>query len=248
MVLNKLNGSQLTHVEAGQLIKTTIKDLQTAVVITTTDVNVNNYVNQLMAKTVIYDKGLLQIAKNEESDKLAVLDRSRDLDIAIFRKQYKVFSLSKKTNEQTAYQSMEILWRNYKKIEILNYEAESNAIDNLVQDLESTKFAPHVVTLKLGEYLTNIKASNTLFKNTFSKRNTDVAGKEVFNMKAIRRDIFITYKNFTLYVLSLAKVEVLPAVYYANILKIINTSRKYYSDMLARRNGGDEDPPLPPAN
>jgi hypothetical protein len=239
MVLNTLDLTNLTHVEAGQLVKTTLKDLKTRGIITKTDVHVNNYVNQLIAKTVIYDKGLLQIVKNEETEKLANLDHSRDLDIAIFRRQFKVFSLSKKPLEQTAYKSMKILLDNYKKIERLNYEAESNTIDNLVQDLESAKFAPHVATLKLGEYLANIKTSNNLFKDSFSKRNSDVAIKEVFNMSVIRKDMITNYKNFTLYVLSLAKVEVSPAVYYTDILNVINTSRKYYSDMLARRNGGD---------
>jgi hypothetical protein len=244
MVLKALNLSNLTHVEAGQLVKTTLKDLQTNGISTKTDVHVNNYVNQLIAKTVIYDKGLLQIVKNEETEKLAELDRSRDLDIAIFRRQFKVFSLSKKSIERAAYKSMAILWANYKNIENLNYEAESNTIDNLVQDLESANFAPHVATLKLGEYLANIKTSNTLFKDSFSKRNSDVASKEVFNMKLIRKDMITNYKNFSLYVVSLAKVEVLPAVYYTNILKSINTSRKYYADMLARRHGGDH--PSPP--
>jgi hypothetical protein len=53
-----------------------------------------------------------------------------------------------------------------------------------------------------------------------------------------------TYKNFINYVLSLSKVEDASAEYYKTIMKIINTSRKYYSEMIARRNASTN--PTPP--
>jgi hypothetical protein len=64
-------------------------------------------------------------------------------------------------------------------------------------------------------------------------------------MKTVRKETITTYNKFCAFVLALANVEEAPATYYKDILKIINTSRKYYADMLAKRNGGnDTTPPL----
>jgi hypothetical protein len=240
MILIKTNSGKLTHLEAGQLVKTTLKDLQTGNVNTSNDVNISNYVAKIANHIVVYDKALLQIQKNEESDKLAALDYRRDMDLAIFRRQLKVYSLSRKPAETAAFQSLIILWDKYKDAAALNYEAESNAIDNLVQDLESPKYAPHVATLRLTDFVTDIEASNTLFKDLFSTRNMEVATTEVFNMKTVRKETITTYNKFCAFVLALANVEEAPATYYKDILKIINTSRKYYADMLAKRNGGND--------
>jgi Family of unknown function (DUF6261) len=245
MNLTKTNVGKLTHLEAGQLVKTTLKDIETGKVDTSKDVHISNYIAKLVHHTVVYDKALLQVQKNEETEKLASLDQSRDMDLAIFRRQLKVYGMSKKTAETAAYQSLIILWKQYNDAATLNYEAESNAIDNLVQDLESSKYAPHVAALRLTDYLKEIKISNALFKDKFSNRNTEVASTEVFNMKAIRKDTFATYRKFCNYVLSLSNVEEEPATYYKEIINIINTSRKYYADMLAKRNGGnDTTPPM----
>jgi hypothetical protein len=246
MVLIKFNVAGLTHAEAGQLVKTTIKDLQTANIVIGNDANTNKYVIKLQAHTVLYDKGLLQTQQNEESKLLADLDHNRDLDLAIFRRQLKVYSLSRKPEEQQAFQSLNILWGTYKNVTKLNYEAESNTVDNLLQDVETPKFAPHVATLKLGDYLADIEASNNKFKDVFSTRNTEVAAEEDLNMKVIRRDTFKTYNNFINYVHALADDEETPADFYTPMLNIINTSRKYYADLLAKRNGGS-DPTPPPA-
>lgn len=181
--------------------------------------------------------------KNEETAKLVLLDENRDLDLAIFRRQLKVYGLSRKPDEAAAYQALIILWDKYKDATLLNYEAESNAIDNLAQDLESSKYAPRVVTLKLTDFVTDIKASNALFKDTFSIRNTEVASTEVLNMRIIRKETVALYSKFCSFVLALANVEEAPATYYTSILKIINTSRKYYADMLAKRNGGADSTP-----
>ncbi len=246
MVIIKFNVAGLTLTEAGQLVKTTLKDLQTANIPIGNDANIKKYVNLLQDHSVVYDKGLLQTQQNEESKLIANLDHSRDRDLAIFRKQLKVYSLSKKPEEQQAYQSLIILWGTYKNVITLNYEAESNAIDNLVQDLESAKYAPHVTTLKLNEYLAEIKTSNEKFKDVFSKRNTETSFAEVFHMKTIRKETFITYNKFINYVLSMANVEESPSDFYTPMLNLINTSRKYYADLLAKRNGGS-DPTPPPA-
>jgi hypothetical protein len=242
MVLHKLSIARLTHLEAGQLIKSSIKDLETAGIIITTDTHINDYVHQMSTDSELYDKGLLQIKKNQETEEIANLDHNRDLSLAAFKRQLNVYELSTNAAIVAAYNAVTIVVKNYKNLAALNYEAESNGIDNLIADLKSPGYAPHVATLNLAEFIDRIKVSNDDFKLKFSQRGTDISSTEHYNMKVIRKAAIENYNNYTQYVLSLAKLST-GGDYYKNILNIINQTRKYYSDLLAKRNGGNNNPP-----
>ncbi len=242
MVLHKLSIARLTHLEAGQLIKSSIKDLETAGINTTTDTHIDKYVQQMSTDSVLYDKALLQIKKNQETEEIANLDHIRDLSLSAFNRQLKVYELSKNPAIVEAYKAVTIVVKNYKNLASLNYEAESNGIDNLIADFNSPAYAPHLATLNMAEFITEIKTANDDFKLKFSKRTTDISFTEVYNMKLIRKATFENYNNYTQYVLSLARVNT-GDDYYKNILNIINQTRKYYSDMLAKRNGVNNNPP-----
>lgn len=77
----------LTHLETGQLIKSSVKDLEIAAINTTTEVRIKNYVNQMIADIGLFDKGLLKIKKNQETEELARLDQMRDLSLTAFNRQ-----------------------------------------------------------------------------------------------------------------------------------------------------------------
>lgn len=242
MVLHKLNVARLTHLEAGQLIKSSVKDLETAAINTTTDVHIKNYVDQMIADSELFDKGLLQIKKNQETEEIARLDYFRDLSLTAFNRQLKVYELSINPAFVTSYKAVTIVVKKYKNLATLNYEAESNGIDNLVADFRSPAYAPHITTLNMGAFVDNIATTNDDFKVLFSKRSTDISYKEVFNIKQIRKAAFANYTNYTQYVLSLARVNS-SNDYYKNILSIVNQIRKYYSDLLSKREGGTTPPP-----
>lgn len=242
MELHKLSVARLTHLEAGQLIKSSIKDLETAGINPATDSHINSYVNQMITDSALLDKGLLQIKKNQETEEIARLDGLRDLSLSAFNRQLKVYELSINPAFVAAYKAITIVVRNYKNLATLNYEAESNGIDNLIADLNSPAYAPHITTLNMGAFLGSIAAANDDFKVLFSKRTTDISFTEVFDMKEIRKTAFANYTNYTQYVLSLARVNT-GDDYYNNILNIINQTRKYYSDLLAKREGGNK--PVP---
>lgn len=241
MILHKLKATALTNLEAGQLIKTSIKDLNTAGINTATDSHINNYVHQMSTDSDLFDKGLLQIKKNEETEVLLNLDHVRDLNLSAFNRQLKVYELSTDAGIVTAYKAITILVKTYKNLAHLNYEAESNGIDNLIADFNSTKYAPHITTLSMNEFVDRIKTSNDDFKLKFSQRSTDISSTEIYNVKLIRKAAFENYNNYTQYVLSLAKVTT-GDDYYKKILDIINQTRKYYSDLLAKREGGKTPP------
>lgn len=242
MELHKLSLAKLTHLEAGQLIKSNIKDLETAGIDTTTDTHINKYVQKMVADSELYDKGLLQIKKNEETEELARLDHVRDLCIGAYNKQLDVFENTRNANKLLAYKALDIVANKYEGLAYLNYEAESNGIDNLVAELTNATYAPHIATLNMGEFVADMQQTNEEFKLKFSQRSTGISSKEVLNMKSIRKATYENYNNYIQYVMSLAKVDT-GADYHKNILNIINQIRKYYSDLLAKRDGGDDDTP-----
>lgn len=242
MVLHKLNIARLTHLEAGQLIKSSIKDLETAGVNTTTDTYIAKFVQTLSADTVLYDKGLLQIKKNEETDEVARLDRVRDLSIGSFFKQLDVFENTRNANKLIAFKSLDIVAHKYNGLSNLNYEAESNGIDNLLAEITNTSYASHIMTLNMTEFVEDIQQTNDEFKQKFSQRSATISSTEIFNLKLIRKATFDNYNKYIQYVVSLANVDT-GNDYHKNILNIINQNRKYYSDLLARRQGGNDNPP-----
>ncbi|MEM0541035.1 DUF6261 family protein [Flavobacterium sp. j3] len=240
MVLQKCNLSRLTLIEGGQIVKSTLKDLETKGIDLNTDVNVKGYASQLVAELVIYDKGLLQTQKNDETREIERLDSLRDTDLAIYRRKFRAFSLTKNAQERDAYTKLNNLWSVYKNITKLNYEAQSNAVDNLVQDLRSAKYSSLVTFLDLDDYVEEIKTSNEAFKDKYSTRSTEESEEEKINMKLVRKNTMTLYNNLINYVLTMAKVEPAPATYYTPMLSTINTVRKNFADIIARRDGGED--------
>jgi hypothetical protein len=120
-------------------------------------------------------------------------------------------------------------------VEHLNYEAETMAIDKLIDELQSAKYAPLVTSLLLTRYVQRLKTSNDSFKAQFGTRITGEAFQESFDTRALRQDLMDYYRDFTLYLQVMVTTTSEP--YFAQVLAIVNTARKYYADMLATRRG-----------
>lgn len=142
----------------------------------------------------------------------------------------------------TLYKAVAIVVKKHKNLATLNYEAESNEIDNFVADFISPTYAPHIATLNMGAFVDSIATTNDDFKVLFSKSSTDISYKEVFNINQIRKAAFVNYTNYTQYELSLSRVNT-SNDYYKNILSIVNQIRKYYFDLLSKREGETTPPP-----
>ncbi len=64
----------------------------------------------------------------------------------------------------------------------------------------------------------------------------------MFDAKALRKDLFETYADFAEYILAMAKAPATKdEVQFNSVLNLLNTSRKYYADMLAKRAATPED-------
>ncbi len=212
-----------------------------------TDASLLNYLGQLQSKSDVYDQALVQIAKSDETDKIIAADKVRDMAVSAATRYLNVFELSEVEAEKLAFASLDTLFNSYKGIQDWNLEEESNGLDNLVVDLQGAKYAPHVTTLNMSTYVDRMHLGNEAFKILFNNRTLEKSSKQVFDMRAMRAEIAFIYADMADYVLAMAKVK--DTNEFNQPLNVINTVRKYYSDLLAKRKAtsGGTIPVPPPA-
>lgn len=235
MKLHRLNVMRLQYVESGQFIIRFLTDFENTTLDATQDSEFDALYQSLLLQSPIYDRALMQIRARAESEQLLLLDAIRDKKIATFRTALNVFTHSDIPSEKAAYALMMTAVRTYKGIEHMNFEAESLAVNNFIAELRTPKFANSMTTLGLNGHLNALETANSDFKDLFNTRSTAINTTEVFDTKALRKAILDTYKELAEYVHVMAKRK--NTAYYIELLTILNTGRRYYSDILARRGG-----------
>ena len=231
--LEPLRTSNLTNMEVGQLIIRHLTDFDTIDPALKTDAPFNAYTNDLGLQSVVYQKGLAQVQKNEETEKIVLADANRDKTVSAFGAGLKLYALSDIPEEAEASRSLSILFGTYKNLSTLSYEAETLAIDKLVGELLSPAYSSKVTLLQMDRYVTRMQNANEVFKPLFSGRMVGNAMTETYDMKILRTALLNKYSDFANYVLAMAKATDNPL--FANALGLFNTARKYYDDMVARR-------------
>jgi hypothetical protein len=232
-ILEPLTTSALTNMEAGQLFRRHLGDLGTIDASLLVDAPFNNYVQLIGNQAVVYENALAQVRKNEETQKIVDADALRDKAVTSFNLALKLHATSDDPAEVEASRSLGILFSTYKNLAKLNYEAESLAIDKLTGELNSPAYSEKINYLHMSKYVARLIETNTAFKNIFSGRMVGNAMTESFDLKTIRIELQSTYSDFCDYILSMAKALNTPL--FVNALNLLNTARKYYADLLARR-------------
>jgi hypothetical protein len=219
--------------EAGQLSHRHLSDLGTIKPLLLTDAPFNEYVQLLTNHSVLFQKGLAQVQKNEETLKIEMADAERDKADGAFGRGLKLYALSDDHAEVEASRVLSILINNFKNLAGLNYEAQTIATDKLVSELVSPAYSPKVSLLQMDRYVARLQKTNDDFKTHFGGRMVTAATTESYDVKVIRTEMINKYNEFTIYVLAMAKALKTPL--FISALDLLNTARKYYADMLARR-------------
>ena len=235
--LEPLRLAGLSNLEAGQLVRRHLSDFATIDPALLTDAPYNVYIQSLTALSDTYQKALAQVQKNEETEKISLADGVRDVALKAFNAGLKQYALSDDPAEVEASRVLGILFNNFNNLATLNYEAETNGIDKLLSELEKGSYSVHINLLQMGRYVIRIKSANENFKTLFGNRLVSDAMTETFDMKSVRAELFTKYGEFTTYVLAMAKALNTPL--FLNALNLLNIARKYYADLLARRNGNN---------
>lgn len=233
LILEPLTTSTLTNLEAGQLIRRHLTDWGTIEAALKTNAPLNKYFQALTAKVEVYEKAIIQVRKSEETEKIVNADAARDKAITAFSLALKLYAASDNDGELEASRSLGILFGTYKNLAKMNYEAETLALDKLTSELNSAAYKSKVDALNMGKYVTRMIDTNAAFKALFSGRIVETATTETYNLKTIRLEIQATYSEMCDYVLAMAKALNTPL--FETTLNVLNTARKYYADLVARR-------------
>jgi Family of unknown function (DUF6261) len=247
--LESLSLSRLTLLEFGQHSKSIYRD------VTELgngkdfikDVIYKNYLSGLNDASVGYDKAMVQISKSAETEKIVNADTVRDLSFAALSRYLSVFEVSNVPDEVQAYKNLIIIFKNYKGLKKWNLEEETNGIDTLVAELSNDKNAPSVTLINMSSYINRLANDNEAFKKIFSSRTHEVASKDIFDVRVLRKNLKTAYTDMAEYVLTMAKAQ--DTEEFNQSLKVINTVRKYYADLLAKRKPakkGETLEPIPP--
>jgi Family of unknown function (DUF6261) len=245
--LHSLSLTRLSNLEFGQHIKSVNEGITALNIVA--EENFKNYQLQLGKNIVDYDKGMIQVQKSDETEKIVNADYLRDIAVSALARYLSVFQWSENEQELLAFKSLDTLFKNYKGIQSWNFEEESNGIDTLVADLSNAKYLPSVTLLNMNSYVTRVATRNAEFKTIFAGRTQEVAVKEVFDVKKLRAAVKETYTDMVEYVLSMSKIK--NNQEFNKSLDIINTVRKYYADLLAKRKPATKTTPaepIPPMN
>ena len=233
--LNPIYLQGLHHSEFGQFIDRFINDFSEANLNLNADADFKTLFDDLKSKVPAYNKSLVQIRENENTKKIAELDKERDNDFQALRDRIKPYRNAKKYQQKKAYNTLKILLDEYTNIAPLSYEEETKKIGSLLSSLKSEDYQPHITALKIEEFTSELEKSNTAFNTLFGERSAQNIGKESYDTKVLRKEITDIYRKLTNYIIAVVEIKTNP--FYRKTLEVINNSRKYYADTLAKRNG-----------
>jgi len=247
--LESVNIARLSNLEFGQHVKSVYKNISflgdgTSFI---TDPIFINYLSKMNDSSTAYDEAMMRVFKSDETAKIVAADRVRDLAVTSMTRYLSVFELSEIEEERLAHTSLNTLLEKYKGIQTWNFEEESNGIESLVNDLNGTKYQPNASLINMNGYISRLMAANVAFKSIFDGRTQEASGKEVFDVKKLRADMKTDYSDLVNYVFTMTKAANTDE--FIQSLSVINTVRKYYSDLLAKRKPGTKttpEIPIPP--
>lgn len=232
--LELLQVSRLSNLEAGQLIQRHVDDFS-ALLPAPTDAPLVAYVGTLETKNKAYGESLSLVRKDEYTTKVTGADAARDLAISNLGKALDLHETSDLPAEAEAAAGLQLVFRSYKNLAAWNYEAETRGIDAMLDDLASTANASRVTSLGIQRYVDKLSSTNVAFKTIFATRSSTQATTPGHDAKQLRADLFATYKELANYLVAMANA--LGTGEFTTPLALVNTQRKYYADVLARRWG-----------
>ena len=238
--LIRLDLFRVKNAEFKQFITRFFEDFQGTELSLDTDEVFKSLFESLKSKSDTYAKALEQVRAKEESKKISELNKIRNADFQALKDSIKPYRNAKTEAKQKAYHAIKLVLDNYKDVTKDTYEEETKRLNTLISTLKSATYQAQVETLKIGEFLSELETSNTAFNELFSHRSLKDLQKEVYNVKDLRKELTDIYQRLSAYIIANAQVK--DEAFFTKTLEVLNNSRKYYADVLARRKAGVKTP------
>lgn len=192
-----------------------------------------NLIGEMRKQLRLFNKAKEQVVITESATAIAKADEERDLDLKALLSSLNPYITSRDNAEKEAYALIKEVFAPYRKISKANYETETAEINQLLEQLKDETVAKAVADLEIKRFVTRLSASQQAFIDRYNNRSTSQATKTVYDIKTIRQDLQASYQDF----ISLVDIynRRQKGKDYQALIKVLNTSRKTYADILARR-------------
>ena len=230
-----LRTGHLRHAEFTQFITRFLDDVEKEGLDFKNEEVITALVKKIKAALPAYQASLGQIRASEKSASISAADELRDTDLQALRDAIKPYRAAKREEETAAYESLKRLFEQYKGAHSKHYEEETALIVSLLDKLKTAPYKDQLDTLAIGKFVDNLTESHTAFEQLFASRSQEKLQKVSYDVKQLRKEVATPYQQLADYVEILSQVK--SDEFYQNVLSVLNNSRKYYADILARRKG-----------
>jgi hypothetical protein len=178
------------------------------------------------------------IGKSDISSTKEEIDQERDELVIGIRDLLKSSSHHFDENVRKAANRMKLVYDKYNRptaINLLPYDAETVAITNLLQELE-TKHMQDMEIVGVKNWVLQLKVKNDEFEQLTLSYNEQQSEKPTFTMAEARKDTDLAYKDVVKAVEGLLVLEKNEPEFVA-FAKELNTYIKHYNDLVAQHRG-----------
>lgn len=231
--LQSLAMTRLVNAELAQFLTRFVEDVEGSSSRYKTDDSLVGLLNRLKTQLVPFKQSLEQVRASDKTQAIAKSDRLRDDDLKALGQALKAFRLSKRPQEQEAYTSLNLLFKNYRTSTERHYEAQTALVHSLLEKLATAPYKEQVTLLGLNRFVTNLAESNAAFDELFTSRSRDKLTKVSYDAKQLRQELLFTYNLLADYINITAQVKQTKP--YTDLLPVVNHSRKIYAELLKRK-------------
>ncbi|MGT2906738.1 DUF6261 family protein [Streptococcus dentiloxodontae] len=236
--LTALNISRLHPVELTQFVHRFFTDMADKGQNWADDSDIENQVAVVKESLANLEEAIKLDQKNSGTkpftQALKAADRERDSAFIALRRLLKVYEFNQQPKEQKAYQELNALFSQYKDINTANYEKASAQTNYLISKLSKEPYAELAASLNMTPFIEDLKIKQQGFEAVFAQKSqSSMVTVKTDTLTSFSQKLQSDYKDLANYIL--LKTRLRKTEDYQNILMILNNSRKYYRDMLARR-------------
>lgn len=226
---------RLTQPEFSQFIDRQIMEIELPGSDVLTDIPMNLMLAALKTAAAEFGKVILFVRKSPFSELLAAQDKLRENAFKQFKLALGNFRYSNDKEELKSYRKLLIIFTTFGDLHHLNFEAQTIEMKKLIELLEGENFNNEISKLNLASYVSRMKTRNEDFNQLFGSRSHEKSIRPVIDTLKQRMELQKQYEYFTGYILAMAHtMDVEP---FNGTLKIMNSVRSYYDELIKRRQG-----------
>lgn len=157
---------------------------------------IEKYIKTLRMRMGELKEALAAIPKDSVSESILLADRARDKTLSVFRRKMQMFERTTDPSEEAAYKDLNEMWSKYETLAYMNFQVETDGIDELIFDLTTSRFSSQVATLKLEPEVEQLKEDNEKFKRVFGQDTERSEAKISYDARELYHSLIENYNRY----------------------------------------------------